>query len=415
MSFRLKKEYRWLLAVLWIILFSFQDLLVNISSLFSYIDEAPILFYAFFIAIHLFKKKKIKPISLGNRKLILFFLVFIISGLIGNILYRYQPIKLVFVDLLTNLKFYGAICFFSLWISKSSLENKYIPKTVKYISILLIILFFVDRVFNFFPSEYRYGIKSAVLFYEHPTYLAGICAFLIAILTLYNPQRYKIYIGFDLLIMIFTFRSKAIICALMYIAIMTYFYIKKTHYKIKRWQKVLFIIMVAVGIGCALSKVYFYFIYLNGRAARSIMLLTSLRIMIDYFPFGTGFATFASHSASASVSYSPVYIKYGFDKIYELRNSTEGTFFDDQFWPIIFGQTGIIGTICYVLILLFLFKKIQKLRKVSTNAYCGCLFVFIYLLVSSSAESAFNNSLAIPFAFVLAIGFSKLKKRSNVK
>lgn len=407
MSFKLKKEYGYLLVLLWIVLFAFQDLLVKISSVFSYIDETPILLYIIFSVIQILYLKKIKITSREQCRYILVFSVFILSGLVGNILYRYQPVKLVIVDLITNLKFYGAISFFSMWIGKSNVEDKYIPTTAKYISIILSVLFLADRIMNLFPAQYRYGIRSAVLFYGHPTYLAGICAFLIAILTLYNPQKYKVYICLNLLLMIFTLRSKAIVCAFVYI--MIYFIIKKLHYKLEIWQ---IIVLAVIGIGCAWSQIYYYFIYLNGQAARSIMLLTSLRIMKDYFPFGTGFATYASHSASAQAGYSPVYVKYGFDTIYELRNSTEGTFFDDQFWPIIFGQTGIIGTVSYIFILVMLFKKIQKLYKKSLNAYCGCLFVFIYLMVSSIAEPAFNNSVAVPFAFVLAIGFSKSKNKT---
>ena len=405
MVYRFKKEYRCLLVALWILLFTFQNLLIKISPIFSYIDEAPILFYIFFSLMRVFSTKKIYLGSKENKKCFLAISIFLISGLIGNVLYKYQPVNLVIIDLLTNLKFYGAIAFFSMWISKGTLGNKYIPRTAKYSSIILATFFLIDRIMNIFPAEYRYGIKSTVLFYGHPTYLAGISAFLIAILTIYSPQKYKKYIFLDLVIMIFTLRSKAIVCALVYI--MMYFAIKKLHYKIKTWHILIFTI---IGIGCAWSQIYYYFIYLNGQAARSIMFLTSLHIMKDYFPFGTGFATFASHSASAQVNYSPVYIKYGFDTIWELRNSTIGTFFDDQFWPIIFGQTGIIGTICYVFVLIFLFKKIQKLYKKSLNIYCGCLFVFIYLMVSSIAEPAFNNSVAIPFALVLAIGFLGLKK-----
>ena len=131
------------------------------------------------------------------------------------------------------------------------------------------------------------------------------------------------------------------------------------------------------------------------------MLLTSITILKDYFPIGTGFATFASHSAA--VNYSPVYTKYGFELIYELRNSVTGTFFDDQFWPIILGQTGAIGTVCYVYVLFTLFKKIQRLFNVNLDLYMSALFVFIYLFISSIAEPAFNNSVAIPLAMTLTM------------
>ena len=392
-------KYNQLIVVVWMFFFTFQEALSNISSVFSYIDEAPLLI---FCGVSLFKVLKCGKIRIKkeNQRFYIAIALFVATGLLGNIIYHYQPWNLVFIDLFTNLKFFGAITFFSLYIKQSTLESKYIADTASFLTILLTFLFIVDRFVNIFPAEYRYGIKSAVLFYGHPTYFAGICAFLIAVMTIYHVNKYRVYILMDLVMMVFTLRSKAIISVIVYILL--YIIIKKLHGKLKVWQ------IVVVGIVCVLCawpQIYFYFIRLSGQSARSVMLLTSFIIMRDYFPIGTGFATYASHSAA--VNYSQVYAKYGFELIYELRHSTEGTFFDDQFWPIIFGQTGVIGTLCYVYILGFLFKKIQKLYKTNVDSYISELFVFIYLLISSIAEPAFNNSVAIPLAMACVLAMKK--------
>ena len=166
-------------------------------------------------------------------------------------------------------------------------------------------------------------------------------------------------------------------------------------------------------VAVAWSQIAFYYIKLSGTSARSAMLLTSFRIMRDYFPIGTGFGTYASHGAA--VNYSPVYAKYGFELIYELRNASTGTFFDDQFWPIIFGQTGVLGTVCYLYYLFQLFIKIKHIRIVNAGAYVACLFLFLYLLVSSTAEPAFNNSIAVPMACVLGGAFKLSQNCSQLK
>ena len=392
-------KYNQLIVVVWMFLFTFQEALSNISSVFSYIDEAPFLI---FCGVSLFKVLQCGKIRIKkeNQRCYIAIALFVVTGLLGNIIYHYQTWNLVFIDLLTNLKFFGAIAFFSLYIKQSTLESKYIADTASFLTILLTFLFIVDRFVNIFPAEYRYGIKSAVLFYGHPTYFAGICAFLIAVMTIYHVNKYRVYILMDLVMMVFTLRSKAIISVIVYILL--YIIIKKLHGKLKVWQ---IVVVGIVGVLCAWSQIYFYFIRLSGQSARSVMLLTSFIIMRDYFPIGTGFATYASHSAA--VNYSQVYAKYGFELIYELRHSTEGTFFDDQFWPIIFGQTGVIGTLCYVYILGFLFKKIQKLYKTNVDSYISELFVFIYLLISSIAEPAFNNSVAIPLAMACVLAMKK--------
>lgn len=388
--------------ILWIVLFAFQDFFSKLLPIFSYIDELPFLLLLVHVVICF---EEVKTILKEKKIYVILFSVFIVAGLIGNIVYRYQPIKYVIIDLITNVKFYATICYFSFCVGKINLKDAYIQKTVKIISIILITLFLIDRVFNIFPGEIRYGIRSTTLFYGHPTYLAGVCAFLIAILTINSPKKNALFIGMNLLLLIFTLRSKAIVSAVVYVALLLL--IKRFKYKVK----VSHLLIMAL-IGCVLgwSKIHFYFIDLGGVSARSVMLITSLIIMKDYFPLGTGFGTFASHVASAEVNYSPVYVKYGFEKISELSNTTINTFFDDQFWPIIFGQTGVVGTVCYIIILYYLFKTIQSIYNKSLNEYICCLFIFCYLLISSIAEPAFNNSIAIPFAFVLASCFQTKKR-----
>lgn len=398
----LKLEKKQWLILLWILLFVFQDALTNISSVFSYIDEAPVILFLIKLIVQIFKTGKV-TFKKENRKYIVAISLFAFSGLVGNMIFHYQPLNLVLIDLIANLKFWGAIAYFSGLVRESDLEGDWIPKTAKYISIAFLLLFLIDRAINIFPAEYRYGMKSAILFYAHPTYLAGICAFLIAILSLYDTKKYGFFIATDLILLIFTLRSKAIASAIIYVVL--YVMIKKLQGKLKTWQMV---VVGVVGVACAWSQINFYFFSLAGQSARSVMLMTSLLIIKDYFPIGTGFGTFASHSAA--VNYSPVYIKYGFELIYELRNSSKGTFFDDQFWPIIFGQTGLVGTVSYIYLLVQLFRRIQGMYRQNQNSYMAALFVFIYLMISSIAEPAFNNSVAIPLAMALVLA---MKKRTN--
>ena len=392
-------------AVAWILLFVFQNPLSGFCSVFSYIDEAPLFLLAIWEITHIKYIRK-ENVARYNRYIILLGM-FAIAGLAGNVIYRYQPVNVVIIDVITNFKFWGAVLYFYLCICNSNFQDQCISKAAKALTVMLMLLFVIDRVLNIFPAQdsvrYRLGIKSAQLFYEHPTYLAAICAFLIALMTLYDPGKHRIYIFMNLIMLVFTLRSKALVSAAIYVVL--YIFLKKLHHqKLKLWHIAL---AVAMAVICACPQIYFYFIENKGSSPRSIILLTSLHILKDYFPIGTGFACYASHCASAYVCYSPVYVKYGFQTVSELSNSTNWVFFDDQFWPIIFGQTGVIGTIGYVALLILLFQKIQRLAEVDTNIYMGGLFAFIFLLVSSAAEPAFNNAVAIPFAFVLALAFSK--------
>ena len=81
-------------------------------------------------------------------------------------------------------------------------------------------------------------------------------------------------------------------------------------------------------------------------------------------------------------------------------------FMSDHFWPIIFGQAGVLGTIIFLVILGLLMKRCMDVRKHDLHGFVGVLYVMAYLMISSVAEPAFHNAVAIPLALVLGMVFS---------
>ncbi len=376
-------------------LFVFQNGLERISPAFSHVDELPALLAVLYLATHPGSLRRLRHV---DRGIVLALIFFAAAGLAGNVVYRYQTPRLAAIDFLTNFKFVLAVFISKQYLTESALRYRAVPKLASALSSALFGLFLFDRVFGIFPGEYRYGIRSNTLFFDHPTYLAGACVFLIGVMTLYDCRRYGWPIAFNLIMLAFTLRGKAIAGAACYVLL--YIVIVRMHSRLKVWQ---ILLVAAVAVAIAWNQIYFYYFRLAGASARSVMLSTSFRIVRDYFPIGTGFGTYASHSAA--VNYSPVYTKYGFELVYELRRSAEGTFFDDHFWPIILGQTGAIGTACYLFCLYRMFRKAQRVRKADVRAYFAGLFLFMYLLIASVAEPAFNNSIAVPMACVIGFAF----------
>ena len=135
-----------------------------------------------------------------------------------------------------------------------------------------------------------------------------------------------------------------------------------------------------------------------------------LRDAKDYFPFGAGFGTYASHYSGKY--YSPLYSMYSLSFVHGLKPD-DVVFVSDTFWPMIIGQKGYIGLGCYVLALMYLLKKIIPYFKIRREYYAAALFALGYLGISSLAESAFVNSFAIPLAMV--IGMIIYRNESEVK
>ena len=377
----------------------FQNPLEGLWGGFSYVDELVSIFGILYICIgH----------EAINKKFLLAFFVFVLAGLVGNIAHNYQPWNLVILDLFTNVKFYFSIfagmLFFN-HIRSVDVENEGIF-LAKISTGVLFVLTVIDYMFNLFPNEIRYGIRSIRLFYTHSTYLAAALSLLIIVFTLFPRSGNGKYIILDFLMLLLTLRSKAFAFAGAYF--LMYLLIMKPRKKI-RVRHIVIVALLGVGIGY--SQISYYFGQLSGTSARSIILLTSFVIMKDYFPFGTGFGTYGSHVASAHVNYSPIYMKYGFNMTYELRNSVMGTFFDDQFWPIIFGQTGVIGTLAYIQMLRYITTRVLHIKNINRDQYYAGLLIILYLLISSIAEPAFNNSIAVGMALLLGAIFSLSKNQ----
>ena len=156
------------------------------------------------------------------------------------------------------------------------------------------------------------------------------------------------------------------------------------------------------------EKFSFYFIsgYDEG-LARSLMYYTSLIIFVDYFPFGSGFATFGTEAAARY--YSPLYYKYDLHVVYGLRFEDYGTsnhFFCDTFYPIL-AQFGIVGVFLYFI---FWLKRWKEGKMISCKIeYQLFLFLFITMIIQNIADNTFTGPYSVPIMMTLGLLLSKQK------
>lgn len=409
-----------------IVLFTFQKPLEDVCRIFKYLDELCAVVSFGIVIWH--RDRLMQWIQNDWAKVLLLAMTaFLASGLAGNVIYHYQPLAYVLLDLFTNVKFYIVLASAMLLFSSETIQENSVRKLVYVLSSALFILFVFDRIFSIWPEEIRLGISSASMIYGEPTYLAGAMAGLLGILLItYVPNNLP-FILMDVVMMGCTMRMKAIGGAAVLIALLVWvIWLGK---KVKLWY--------LVGAACTMlllawKQIYFYF-FTFSHNARAVLTKTSIRILGDYFPIGTGFGTYASNAAN--VHYSPVYEKYGFltdylispteneileyfagehkSFIYQIGNryvynelGPKSSFLNDTFWPIILGQTGFIGTVAYLLILVILFVRLWKIQSEYRNLFAGGMFLMSYLLICSTSEPAFNNAMAIPFALMLGICYA---------
>lgn len=381
-----------------IIVFCFQNLLQRWIPPFQYWDEFYALAAVPLFCIWLIRRKPVSRLLIGISALLA---VFLLTGLYSNIRYGYQPLRIALIDAYLNVKFFLSIGTTIILFALYPADESSVLPAVRGIMAVFLLSFIAEmgmylwKLIEGYP--FSFGVK---LFYEHPAYLGAACAFMLCIIVgwLKDGTEKTVYVSGLLALMILTVKSKIVGSALLFLIL--YIWLVKMKRKLD--------FRVLAGLGVALlalgwNKIYFYFVYIND-SARSVLTGTGLKIAKEYFPVGTGFGTFGSYYSG--LHYSPVYKIYGIDKHRELGQQTRH-FISDTFWPMIAGQNGALGLICYAGALLLLFYLIQKIAKLNRKYYFMSLYAFLFLCVASLAESAFVNTYAVMLTMPIGIGLLK--------
>lgn len=395
-----------LIFLLFFYLFLLRDLLEQYVVVVKYTDELFALFAIPLFVLGLRRDRfqlKLYRSRVGYGRWITLLMVI---GAVSSICFHYQPLAAALSDGFLTVKFWLAI-----YSGKHLLQGFDARKNagavfihIKGVTLLYTILFLLDHALNgLFPilaEDIRYGLHSTRLFYSRPTIFAGCCVFLIAVLLSIRDwvQGSGKYLALLLLLICSTLRSKAFGAALA-IALVYYF-----AYKWKRkigLGTVLLFVPLVIMIGWEQIEFYF-FSNIQNDSARYQLLTKSVQIAIDHFPLGAGFATFGSYVSSQY--YSPLYGIYGISNVHGL-SAGSGTFISDSFWPMILGQFGWLGLVCYGAVLLALFMRVQTMREMSRAFYVSGLSILAYLLITSMAEAAFVHPSAVPLAMWLGVLF----------
>ena len=135
----------------------------------------------------------------------------------------------------------------------------------------------------------------------------------------------------------------------------------------------------------------------NEELARPMTYKTSLRILWDYLPFGSGMGSFACNGAWQH--YSPLYFKYNLDGIWGLSPSAGG-FVCDAYYPTL-AQFGIVGV--------FFFCWFWKRRLVAFDViadmryYRIAMITLCCLAIEQTADSSWLSGKGMGFCMLIAL------------
>lgn len=138
----------------------------------------------------------------------------------------------------------------------------------------------------------------------------------------------------------------------------------------------------------------------NDNLARPMTYKTSLQILVDYFPLGSGMGTFACNGAWKF--YSPLYYKYNLNGIWGLGDASvsSGCFICDAYYPTL-AQFGIVGV--------FFFCWFWKRRLIAFNQivdmryYRVAMLTFCCLAIEQTADSSWLSGKGMGYCMLIAL------------
>lgn len=388
---------------IWLILltlFLFHGVLEDVIYPLNFFDEIiALLCFPLAIYDHIMKKKTIEGKSTKTKRMELgLLLTFLFCGLIGNFIYDYQPLWVVGVSAVLAAKFFMILIsagYLQKFLQIKLEEQEDIIQGLSIAWFFYYILSLILPEMLVVPEAWDICAKSSLLF---------------ALLIFCKHKRIWLY-RVSLLMMIamlaFSGKEKA------YGAIFVFglFYYLIVHKKMQTKIQYIFYMAIPVII-LAWDKIYYYYVEGYGRYAKSIMTSTSIQIAKDYFPIGTGFGTFGS--TYAKQVYSPVYTLYGMADNPELGIESK-KYLTDLFWPILFGETGILGTLMYIGLILLLFLQIQRVYYYNKEKYFLLIFMFVFMLMTTFTEAGFMQPMVMVFAFVMGMVLEEYEEKRKEK
>ena len=366
-----------------------------IGKVVSMADELYTIFLLFYTYVVTGKLKHVKILWAA--------VVFSICGLLGNVL-NHTTIMVAIMGLFNTMK--PVIVFYCLCQYDFEWRDFYgLMKKFTYFFPVIAISYVLDLFFpmfrisiGLFDLEYRAGIRSlGGLFVKQTNGILWALVYYI-FYKYYAVRKHKLYYYISIVAIFMSLKVKDILgfCV-------AYFF---TLFKKVR-VKYLFIgapVMIALFVGYMTLMPEHYAEYFesdgdDSNVARVALNVTSLKIGIDHIPFGVGFGQFGSPT---SRDYdSNVYSNYGIDMVYGLTNREgDPNYMCDTFWPMILGETGILGVAAYLWLLFVSFGPFLK-RFINNTHDINILFpcfLFIYFLTATIGKPMLVGP---PHSFVL--------------
>lgn len=338
------------------------------------------------------------------NKMFLFTLFVFLFYLGYSIYIQSNTTRSIFIDFLIQLKPYLAFfCVYQLT-PKFSKEQR---KLLKDVSCVVWCLLFLVGFASLFVHKLLFKVMS------HPTaFAAAVVGTSLVYLysSNYTLKDKLIFLGM-LALGILSGRAKFygfLACA----TVAVLYFSSPKNLRLSTKNIVMFVVMTILVVAVGWQKIEFYFVQgATGEEkdylARFVLYITSGSIFVDYLPFGSGLASFATHASR--IDYSPVYAEYGIDHVWGLSKSYSA-FIADTYYPSL-AQFGVVGVLLYILFWVYILKKAFRYfqRKNNTRLIIMSLLIIGYLTIENVADATFTSNRGLFMMMFLGLILSEQK------
>lgn len=416
-------NFKKLLIFILIVLLIFNETICDALSInfLSYADELFVLILFVYSIVSILIRKTINKFSIY---LLFFIILFSFVGILSCYLNSKFNFKLVILSNFLTIKFW-LLLFSFCNISFSKNTRKSFKECLETIGKIVIVFALFNILFpNLFYKlspytiSHRFGFVCIISLFNHP----GKYGWFMLFMAIYYYNEYKntkqkkfIFNSIIFLIFsIFSFRTKVIIGV---VVIVLYELIINNKKIIKYLVPTCIILGIVLfsfrNIIINTYNLYFSNSYNNKNEARVVLRKYGKKIMINYFPLGVGFGKYGSYYAKSN--YSEYYTKYGFENIYGL-SKYQNNYATDTFWPSIYAETGFIGFLLYICMLLIVYYYLRKTVSYYNSSFA--ILIFIQSICESFGEPSFNSSpqylfLAMVIGYTISATFKKMKEKGE--
>lgn len=313
----------------------------------------------------------------------------------------------ILTDLVIQMKPY--LAFFAAYQMKPKFSEKQ-KAILKYSCLIIWILLIPIGLYSLFD----FYIFRIVM--EHPTNYAASAVCLSLIYLYCSKYTINDKLIFVLMLSIGLFSGRSKFYGFFVLASCLVFYlndIRKVKLNLKTGTIFLLIFLGVCWV--AKEKLELYFVQtLTGEEkdllARFVLYSTSIDILHDYFPFGSGLGSFATHASG--LFYSDIYPKYGIDGVWGLTRS-EYYFVADTYYPSL-AQFGVVGICLFVCFWIYLFRKsfLFLYKTANIQYFVVSILAACFLFIENVADASFTSNRG--FFMMLFLGFLMSEQKQNV-